>query len=65
LCNERRFFFSKSILADIPRNIKYTLEEEFFPSMFGKKFFAYLLAGEVVDIGLPERYNFANKYFSS
>ncbi len=59
------YLFSKSILAEIPRNIKYSLEEDFFPSMLGKKFFAYLIAGEVVDIGAPERYNFAKKYFSS
>ncbi len=59
------YLFSKSILADIPRNIKYSLEEDFFPSMLGKKFFAYLLAREVVDIGTPERYNFAKKYLSS
>jgi len=59
------YLFSKAILAAIPRNIKYSLEEDFFPSMLGKKFFAYLFAGEVVDIGSPERYNFAKKFFSS
>ena len=59
------YLFNKSVLADIPRNIKYSLEEDLFPSMLGKKFFVYLIAGEVVDIGSPDRYNFAQKYFST
>lgn len=57
------YLLNKSILGEIPRNIKYSLEEDFFPSTLGKKFFAYLVPGEVVDIGTPERYNFAKKYF--
>ena len=59
------YLFSKSILPDIPGNIKYSLEDDFFPSMLGKEFFAYAVSGDLVDIGTPERYSFARKYFSS
>ena len=59
------YIFSKSILAEIPRNNKCSLEEDFYPSIIGKKFFAYIVDGDLVDIGTPARYSFAMKYFSS
>lgn len=58
------YLFNKSILADIPKNIQYSLEDDFYPSIIGEKFFAYVVDGNLVDIGTPERYSFAKEYFS-
>ena len=58
------YIFNKSILRDIPPNTNYSLEDDFFPSVLEKRFFAYIVENEVLDIGTPERYNFAKKYFS-
>ena len=59
------YLFNKSILREIPKGIFYSLEENLFPSILGKKFFAYITTGEMLDIGSPERYKLAKKYFSS
>lgn len=59
------YLFNKPILSEIPRRIPYSLEKNLFPSILGKKFFAYITTGEMLDIGSPERYKFAKKYFTS
>ena len=61
--NAGMYLFNKSILSEIPKGIPYSFEEDLFPLIFGKKFFAYITTGEMLDIGSPERYKLAKKYF--
>ena len=61
--NAGMYLFERSVLDLIPRNLKYSLEEELFPSLTCERFFGYAFDGELIDIGTPERYKYAQKYF--
>ena len=64
LINAGVYLFNKKILTDIPENVKYSMERDVFPilvttnRLFGKK-----SNGRFIDIGTPESYKMAEKFF--
>ena len=61
--NSGVYVFSKEIFNFMPRQKKFSLERDFFPKLAGKNCFGYTKSGFFIDIGTPERYLKANKYF--
>ncbi len=58
------YLFQKDILSYIPADTKYSFEYELFPKLVEKNSYAFISSGKVFDIGTPERYELAKKYFS-
>ena len=56
------YFMKKTVFARMPRN-SFSLETDFFPSLIGDAFYGFVLDGEAIDIGTPERYSLAQKLF--
>lgn len=59
------YFFQKDILFSIPANTKYSLEYDLFPRLSNQDSFAFASCEELIDIGTPERYERAKKYFTA
>ena len=57
------YLFSKSVFSQMPNKSKFSLEFDFFPRMVGKGLYGYKESGFFIDIGIPERYFIAKKYF--
>ena len=57
------YLFSKNIFSQMPKNAKFSLEYDFFPRMIGKGLYGCKQTGFFIDIGIPERYFAAKKYF--
>ena len=56
LVNAGIYCFSQTIFSCMPKTKKFSLENDFFPSLIGKQFYGYCTDQEFVDIGTPERY---------
>jgi len=63
LVNAGVYLFDKRALGLMPRQKAFSLERDFFPKLTEKKCFAYTKSGFFIDIGTPERYLKASKYF--
>lgn len=57
------YLFDSQILPFMPEQSKFSLEKDFFPQIIGKSFFGYQANEELIDIGTPERYLKAQKFF--
>jgi NDP-sugar pyrophosphorylase family protein len=57
------YLLRKSVLRLIPTGKAFSLEWELFPSLVGKGFFGYQCKGNFMDIGTPESYSAAEKFF--
>ena len=57
------YLMKKSLLRLIPPGKAFSLEREFFPSLVGKGLFGYQCKGSFIDIGTPESYAAAEKFF--
>lgn len=57
------YLFSKNIFSKMPKNVKFSLEYDFFPQMIGYGLYGYKKTGFFIDIGTPERYLAAKKHF--
>ncbi len=57
------YLFSKKVFSWMPKNSKFSLEYDFFPKMIGKGLYGYKRSGFFIDIGTPQRYLIARKYF--
>lgn len=57
------YLFKKEILYMIPANTKYSLEYDLFPNLVGKDFYAFPTKERLIDIGTPERYEEAKRFF--
>lgn len=57
------YLFKKEILCMIPANTRYSLEFDLFPSLVGKDFYAFPTKERLIDIGTPERYEEAKRFF--
>jgi len=57
------YLFSKSVLSEMPDKSKFSLEYDFFPRLVGKGLYGYKESGFFIDIGIPERFLSAKKYF--
>lgn len=63
LINAGVYVFDKTAFGLMPRQKVFSLERDFFPKLVGKNCFGYTKSGFFIDIGTPERYLNANKYF--
>lgn len=59
------YFFQKKILSMIPENEKYSLEYDLFPELIKHDSFGFVSSEELIDIGTPERYEWAKEYFAA
>lgn len=50
------YMMRRSVIAQIPRNIEFSLERDLFPSKVRKGLFAMVGTGPFVDIGTPDSY---------
>lgn len=58
------YFFEKSILDLIPEGEKTSLEYDIFPKLADDNAYAFICDEELIDIGTPQRYELAKKYFA-
>jgi NDP-sugar pyrophosphorylase family protein len=58
------YLLKTSLLRSIPSGKAFSLEREFFPSLVGNGLFGYQCKGRFIDIGTPESYIEAEKFFS-
>jgi NDP-sugar pyrophosphorylase family protein len=64
LINGGIYFMNREILDDMPAAAKFSLEYDLFPKIISKGCYGFIVAGEVIDIGTPERYLQALKKLS-
>ncbi len=64
LINGGVYLFSKSVFSMMPKKEKFSLEYDLFPQMVGRGLYGCKEPGFFIDIGTPERYFAAKKYFS-
>lgn len=57
------YVFDKKVFNSMPPKEVFSLELDFFPKLAGKNCFGYTKSGFFIDIGTPERYLKASKYF--
>lgn len=57
------YLFKKDILSLIPAPARYSLERDLFPKLVGQEFYGHITEEELIDIGTPERYEQARRYF--
>jgi NDP-sugar pyrophosphorylase family protein len=58
------YILKKSVLSFIALGRPYSLEQDLFPRLAGKNLYGYPAAGRFIDIGTPESYRAAEKFFS-
>lgn len=58
------YILKKRLLERIPPASHFSLEREFFPGLIGKGLIGYLCESELLDIGTPESYARAERFFS-
>ena len=63
LVNSGVYIFNKQVFDIMPKKSRFSLEHEFFPSAISKKMYGYPKADFFIDIGTPQRYRKAEKYF--
>ena len=65
LINAGIYIMNTSALQKIPDKTPCSLEYDFFPAMIGKNIYGYETEGRFIDIGTPESYTQAEKFFGS
>lgn len=58
------YLFNKSIFSQMPKKAFFSLEYDFFPLVAKKDFYGYKKSGFFIDIGTPDRFMEAKKYFA-
>jgi len=58
------YFFGKNILNLIAENTKCSLEYDIFPKLTDRNAYSFICRKELIDIGTPQRYELAKKYFA-
>lgn len=64
IVNNGIYLIQKSFIAEILQNKVISLEKDIFPTWIGKSFYGYKTNGSFIDIGTPESYQQAEKFFS-
>ena len=64
LINTGVYIMDASVLKRIPNKIPCSLEHDFFPNMIGKDMFSYETTGQFIDIGTPESFANAERFFN-
>ena len=57
------YCFGREVLEMMPAG-KFSIEYDFFSGMIGKKFFGFKLDAPFIDIGTPERFEWAKKHLT-
>ena len=65
LINAGVYIMKTSVLQKIPDKAPCSLEYDFIPAMIGKNIYGYVADGKFIDIGTPESYSHAEKFFGS
>jgi len=63
LINAGVYLMKKPTIHKIPDKIPCSLEYDFFPAMIGKGVYGYQAEGKFIDIGTPESYSEAERFF--
>ncbi|HQP10203.1 MAG TPA: nucleotidyltransferase family protein [Candidatus Omnitrophota bacterium] len=63
LVNAGIYCFDGTIFEYMPEEERFSLENDFFPSLIGEKFYGYRTDKKFMDIGTPERYQAAKDVF--
>ncbi|MGD8500613.1 MAG: sugar phosphate nucleotidyltransferase [Phycisphaerales bacterium] len=58
------YLFQKEVVSFIPEDTKFSLEHELFPELTKQSCYAFVSHGQLIDIGTPERYEWAKRCFS-
>ncbi len=61
--NAGMYMINKKLIEEIPDGMPISLEKDIFPSWMGKKFYGFRSEGRFTDIGTPESYAEAEKFF--
>lgn len=64
LVNAGIYLINKSIIKKIPVDKKISLEKDIFPTLIEKRFYGYKVNDNFIDIGTPESYVQAEKFFA-
>lgn len=60
------YIFNKEILSLIPTGKNYSLEYDLFPTLIQQKnIYGFVTNQQLIDIGIPERYELAKMFFSN
>ncbi len=59
------YIMKTSALQKIPDKAPCSLEYDYFPAMIGKNIYGYVVEGKFIDIGTPESFSHAEKFFES
>ncbi len=57
------YCMNRELIAALPDSVKISLEKDFFPTLIGKRFFAFPREEKFIDIGTPSSYKEAEKFF--
>jgi len=63
LVNAGIYLINKSFIEEIPENRNISIEKEVFPNWIGRGFYGYETTDKFIDIGTPESYTQAAKFF--
>ena len=63
LVNAGIYLFEEKALSMIPANKKYSLEYDLFPKAIDRNCYGLRTNEELIDIGTPERYEYAKSFF--
>lgn len=63
LINAGVYLLKKSVILSIPEGKSFSLERQLFPQLMGKSLYGYITGGSFIDIGTPESYLSAEKFF--
>ena len=58
------YLFEKSVFSRIPSRTNYSLEYDLFPKLVGQEFYGFTTREKLIDIGTPESYEEAKRFFS-
>lgn len=58
------YLMKRSLVSSIPVEKFYSLERDFFPSLTGGRLYGYCDEGRFIDIGTPDTYAMAERFFA-
>lgn len=64
LVNAGIYLIDRETICKIPKGVKYSLENEFFPDLVGDRLVGCKTEGKFIDIGTPESYKRAGSFFN-
>ncbi len=62
LINTGTYCLDRNVLDLVPTPQKFSIEYDFFPRLVGKGFWSFEVPNKFVDIGTPERYQWAQEH---